>query len=164
MNKNEIKKAILSGELAHILREAVEGEIVNESELAYNVIKPLAAQYAKQEVVWGIWLDSNNRVRAVEELQRGTINQSAIYPREIVRRAIDIGATGIILAHNHPGGNPKPSQDDLQITKRLMLALYYVNVTMHDHIIVGAEGYKSMADDGTMAQMRHNLEQMLKLL
>jgi DNA repair protein RadC len=89
-------------------------------------------------------------VLAVEELFRGTINTASVFPREVVRRALDLGSAAIVAVHNHPSGNPEPSAEDRRVTDDLRKACQLLDITMLDHIIVGSNGYFSFADKRLM--------------
>ena len=86
-----------------------------------------------------IFLSSRNRVIADEEQSRGTINETSIYPREVIKRALSLNATAVILIHNHPSGNPSPSDADIRMTYEVMEAGMTLNIKVHDHIIIGKE-------------------------
>ncbi len=83
-----------------------------------------------------LFLDSKNSLIADEVQQRGTINHTPAYPREIVRRALELGAHGVILVHNHPAGDPSPSRDDIHVTKEIARAASALGLVLHDHLIV----------------------------
>ncbi len=87
---------------------------------------------------------------AYEELFQGTISSASIYPREVVKRALKLNAAAVILSHNHPSGNPEPSQSDIHITDRLCKALALLDIRVLDHIIVGGSKTISMADKGML--------------
>lgn len=95
-----------------------------------------------------LFLDVKNVLIADEEQQRGTINHTPVYPREVVKRALELGASAIILVHNHPSGNPTPSQADIQMTRTIQDAAKGVNIALHDHIIVANSGTVSFVDQG----------------
>ncbi len=86
-----------------------------------------------------LFLDKKNRLIADEVLGRGTVDHAPVYPREVVRRALELGATAVILAHNHPSGDPTPSQADIDMTREIVAAAKALGVVVHDHIIVGRE-------------------------
>lgn len=98
------------------------------------------------EVFAVVFLDSRHRMIAFEHLFRGTINQTNVHPREVVRRALHHNAAAVILAHNHPSGAAEPSADDHTITERLRDALALMDVRVLDHIIIGADAVVSMAE------------------
>ena len=97
-----------------------------------------------------LFLDVKNSLIADEEQQHGTVNHTPIYPREVVKRALELAASAIILVHNHPSGNPAPSQADIQMTKTISDAAKGVNIALHDHIIVAKEGVLSFKDQGLL--------------
>ena len=90
-----------------------------------------------------LFLDKKNALIADEALSNGTIDQTAVYPREIIKRALDVNASALILVHNHPSGDPEPSQMDITMTKDVTDACSRVGVRVHDHIIVGKFGQTS---------------------
>jgi DNA repair protein RadC len=100
------------------------------------------------EVFMALFLDAQNRVLAREELFRGTLTQTSVYPREVVKRALAHNAAGIILAHNHPSGAAEPSQADRWLTDQLKTALGLVDVKVLDHFIVAGAGGVSFAEHG----------------
>lgn len=95
-----------------------------------------------------LYLDTKNRLIDDHHVGDGSIDEAAIHPREVIRRAMDVGAAALILVHNHPSGNPSPSKADIQITKRIAEAGRLLGVTLHDHVIVGREGHVSMRAKG----------------
>jgi DNA repair protein RadC len=100
------------------------------------------------EVFMGVFLDTQNRVLAVEELFRGSLTQTSVYPREVVKRALAHNAGGLIFAHNHPSGVAEPSRADEMLTRILKDALQLVDVRVLDHLIVGHSGIMSFAERG----------------
>ena len=100
----------------------------------------------KEEVFKVVYLNSANIVLAVEDLFRGTVDQSAVYPREIIRRALELSASGLIFVHNHPSGDLSPSEDDLSLNRKLIEACLAVNLTPLDHLIIGSTGYFSFKE------------------
>ena len=97
-----------------------------------------------------LFLDSQHRLIAFERLFRGTVDGASVYPRVVVRRALELNAAALILTHNHPSGLPEPSSADTRITKRLKDALALVDVRVLDHVIVGTDGTSSMAESGLL--------------
>jgi len=84
-----------------------------------------------------LFLDNKNRLLADEAQARGTVNHTPVYPREVVKRALELHATALILVHNHPSGDPTPSRADVEMTAEIKAALKPVSVMLHDHVIVG---------------------------
>lgn len=89
------------------------------------------------EVFSAIFLNNRHRVICFEELAHGTINQATVYPREIIKKALDLNASAMILAHNHPSGHCEPSDSDKALTSQLKIALEHLNIKILDHFIVG---------------------------
>jgi DNA repair protein RadC len=83
-----------------------------------------------------------------EPMWEGSVDESAVYVREIVRRALDYHATAIILVHNHPSGDPQPSQQDIRLTRDIVEAARHLRISVHDHIIIGARGHSSLRSMG----------------
>ena len=97
-----------------------------------------------------LFLDKQNRMIGDEIVQRGTVDHTPVYPREVAHRALDRGATAIVLVHNHPSGNPAPSDADIRMTKSLKEALSPIGITVLDHLIVSAEGDTSFRTLGLL--------------
>ena len=95
-----------------------------------------------------LYLDTKNRLIDDHHVGDGSIDEASIHPREVIRRALDLGASALILVHNHPSGNPEPSRADIQITKRIAEAGRLLGVTVHDHVIIGREGHVSLRAKG----------------
>jgi DNA repair protein RadC len=110
-----------------------------------------------------VFLDAKNRVIFMDTLFEGTLTASSVYPREVVLAALNHHAAALIFAHNHPSGDPKPSQEDIAITRRLVFALKVVDITVHEHIIVGNNCYFSFADEGYMSQMHREYDLQVKV-
>ncbi len=91
-----------------------------------------------------LFLDKKNILIADEVQQTGTVDHTPVYPREVVRRALELSATAIILVHNHPSGDPTPSRADIEMTKTVIDSARPLNITVHDHIIIGRSGHASM--------------------
>jgi DNA repair protein RadC len=97
-----------------------------------------------------LYLDARNRLIADEQVSEGTTNEAAVHPREVIRRALDLGASALILVHNHPSGSPQPSRADIQITHRIMEAGQHLGVLVHDHVVIGREGHVSLKAKGLL--------------
>jgi DNA repair protein RadC len=103
----------------------------------------------RNEVFCVLALDSQNRLIAVEQVQRGSVNRTAVFPRQVAEACLKHRATAVILAHNHPGGGPLPSAADRQLTQRLRNILGDLDIVVHDHIIIaGQDQYYSFAETG----------------
>ena len=116
----------------------------------------------QREFFKAIFLDSKNRVISTETLSEGTLTASSVYPREVVQAALSHHAAAVIFAHNHPSGDPKPSQDDISITRQLVFAGRVMGITVHEHIIIGNNRFFSFADHGYMNQMNQDADALMK--
>jgi DNA repair protein RadC len=97
-----------------------------------------------------LFLDNRNRLIADEVQGRGTIDRAPAYPREVVRRALELHATGVILAHNHPSGEPTPSRDDISLTNDIVRAAQALGIRVVDHVIVGRGKWVSLRAEKLM--------------
>ena len=95
-----------------------------------------------------LYLDTRNRLILDHLASEGSVDEAAIHPREVIRKAFDIGATALILVHNHPSGDPEPSRADIQITNRIAEAGRLLNITVHDHVIIGRDRHVSLRAKG----------------
>lgn len=100
--------------------------------------------FAEREEFRILFLDKRNQLIADEVQQRGTVDHTPVYPREIVRRALELSATALILVHNHPSGDPTPSQADIRMTLDIQQIARPLGIAIHDHVIVGRNGHASL--------------------
>ncbi len=91
-----------------------------------------------------LFLDKKNRLIADEVQQVGTVDHTPVYPREVIRRALELSSTALILVHNHPSGDPAPSSADVRVTRDIVEAAKPLGITLHDHIIIGKSGHASL--------------------
>lgn len=103
-----------------------------------------AMAFAEKEQFRLLFLDKRNALIADEVQQSGTVDHTPVYPREVVKRALELSATAIILVHNHPSGDPTPSAADVRMTREIVDVAKPLGITVHDHIIVGREGHASL--------------------
>jgi DNA repair protein RadC len=103
-----------------------------------------AMAFEEREQFRILFLDKKNALIADEVQQTGTVDHTPVYPREVVRRALELSATAIILVHNHPSGDPTPSRADIDMTKTIIDSATPLGITVHDHIIIGKKGHASM--------------------
>jgi DNA repair protein RadC len=129
--KRQLKEKIIGKTVIHGPEDMIEYLSMSMSNL-------------KEEVFKVVYLNSANIVLAVEDLFKGTVDQSAVYPREIIKRAFELNASGLIFVHNHPSGNLKPSQNDLSLNQKLVDACLAVNLAPLDHLIISQTGYISL--------------------
>lgn len=95
-------------------------------------------------------LNARNMLLRDDHMGDGSIDEAAIYAREVVKRAVSLGSTGLILVHNHPSGSPEPSRQDIAVTRQIVDATRPIGVTVHDHIIIGTQGHSSMRAMGLL--------------
>ena len=107
-------------------------------------------QFERTEQFRVLFLDKKNRLIADEILGEGTVDRAPVYPREVIKRALTHEATAIILTHNHPSGDPMPSQSDINMTNQMIEAMKPIGVTVHDHLIIGRENIASFRTLGLM--------------
>ena len=106
--------------------------------MAYNAVEHLRV----------LFLNSTNRLLRDEVMAKGTVNQAPLYPREILKRALELGATALIVVHNHPSGDPTPCQADVKATAHLAAAARSLDIAVHDHLIVARTGWRSLRAEG----------------
>ena len=97
-----------------------------------------------------LFLDAKNRLIADEAQARGTVNHTPVYPREVVKRALELHATALILVHNHPSGDPTPSRADIEMTREVKQAAAALGITLHDHLIIGRDEPLSFRREGLL--------------
>ena len=146
----EVNQAHLLRTAKRCIREQLGSELtpLTSPNAARDLVQVLIGDL-EHEVFLAIWLDNRHRVIAHEVLFHGTINQAAVYPREVVKAALKHNAAAAIIAHNHPSGNPEPSQADLAITRKLQSALELIDIRLLDHLIAG-ESVVSLAERGQL--------------
>jgi DNA repair protein RadC len=125
-----------------------KGEFLNGTEAAISFLTALERKDIENFVA--IYLDIKNKVIGLYQIE-GTVSQCPIHPREVVRRALLVGAGALILAHNHPSGNPEPSAEDMKVTSSIQKAARMFDMELYDHIIIGEAGkFHSMRETGTL--------------
>ena len=110
----------------------------------------MALAEEKTEQFHLLFLDRKNTLIADERQQSGTVDHAPVYPREVVKRALELNASAIIMVHNHPSGDPTPSRDDVAITKAVAAAAEKLGILLHDHIVVGRSGHASLRSLGLL--------------
>lgn len=123
-----------------LLRPRVGGADVISSWGALVDYLTAKAAYGSIEQFRVIYLDRKNKLIADEAQQKGTVDHTPVYPREVAKRALELNASAVVVCHNHPSGDPKPSQPDIDMTRRIKEALAAVGITLHDHVIVSRGG------------------------
>ena len=127
-----------------LLETRIEGRPILSSWDALGDYLQAAMAHSPVEEVRLLFLNAKNLLLANEALWRGSVDEAAVHVREVIARAIALGATAIIIVHNHPSGDPSPSQQDIRLTKDLIEAGRHMKITVHDHVIVGTQGRSSM--------------------
>ncbi len=116
----------------------------------------------KREVLMAIFLDASHAIIDTEVVAEGTLNSSTVYPRELIKPALARHAAALVIAHNHPSGNPAPSAEDRRLTRHLYLALYLVGIRLLDHLIVaGSAPPYSFADHGLISEIANDCTALL---
>lgn len=130
-------------------QEIPEKPQISSSKDAYQILKLHLADLRTEEF-WAIFLNQSNKVIHIAQLTQGGINQSIVDIRIVFKTALDHFATGIIISHNHPSGNLKPSAEDIQITKKIKEAGNLMSIQLLDHLIITQNSYLSFADEGLL--------------
>jgi len=149
-----------SGKFARMVKEEAKGKEISNAVTAYHTLKPLFAENDDVEALYCIFLNGENKVLAIEKMFSGTINCANIFPREIVKRVLALKAGAILIAHNHPSGDTKPSAEDRAITWKVIFSLMTIDVLLHDHLIVG-NGYHSLSDEDWMRTAKDECQKFL---
>ena len=132
------------------LQEKLASGVTLGSPQAVRDYLRLRLQSLEHEVFVGVFLDAQNRLLAIEDLFRGTLTQTSVYPREIIKRALSHNAASLIFAHNHPSGIAEPSRADEMLTQTLKQALALVDVKVLDHFVIGSGNALSFAERGLL--------------
>jgi len=134
----------------YLQKRLAAGAVLHNSAALFDYLYQ-SMQDKKREQFKVVFLDAKNRVLGIQTLFEGTLTASSVYPREVVRAALDHHAAALIFAHNHPSGDPQPSPEDTALTKKLIAACRLMGLTVHEHIIIGGGRYFSYADSGQIA-------------
>lgn len=151
--KNSFALHFVHGVAGHYLKERLHGKrfLHSSGEVAEYLIHSMRG--LKKEVLTVIFLDASHAIIDSEVVAEGTLNVNTVYPREIIKRAIEFNAAALIIAHNHPSGSLQPSAQDIKLTKTLGLLCRYMQLQLLDHLIIG-DGSYSFADNGLMETVR----------
>jgi DNA repair protein RadC len=141
-------KAIHAG-MCLVLREPIQRRIEIGSFTALTDYVGLSIKHESVEVLRVLYLDRKNGL-ICDEASRGTVDHVPLYPREVVRRALELGASAVILVHNHPSGDPTPSPSDASLSQEVQRALSVMNIPLHDSLIVGRNGFTSLRSLGKL--------------
>ena len=127
-----------------LLETRIEGRPILSSWDALGDYLQAAMAHSPVEEVRVLFLNAKNLLLANEAMWRGSVDEASVHVREVISRAIALGATAIIIVHNHPSGDPSPSQQDIRLTRDLIDAGRHMHIAVHDHVIVGTQGRSSM--------------------
>ncbi|MEI7669940.1 MAG: DNA repair protein RadC [Pseudomonadota bacterium] len=127
--------------------EASQGKIIQSWTSLLDYCR-VSMGHKKIEEFRVLFLNNKNALISDEVQQSGTINHAPVYPREVVKRALDLNASAIILAHNHPSGDPNPSKEDIEITRQIITAATSLGISVHDHLIIAGNKYYSFKSSG----------------
>ncbi len=141
----------------YLERQLTERDVIQNAKELFNYLR-LRHGGARRERFDVLYLDAKNRVLGGETLFEGTLTQSAVYPRAVVEAALSHKAAALIFAHNHPSGDPNPSRDDVAVTRELVFACRMVDITVHEHLIIGEDRYFSFADEGYIKEMNRQFD------
>ena len=147
MHTVEAEDQIVAKALLILSRRCAPGEAMGSPETVKQYLTVRAALHSR-EVFGCMFLDAQNCILACEDMFAGTLTQTSVYPREVVRRCMELNACSIIFTHNHPSGNPTPSRADEMLTSTLKTALSLVDVRVLDHVITAGGQALSMAEKG----------------
>lgn len=129
--------------------EVIEAPVLNNWDRLMAYLNAAMAR-ERTEQFRVLFLDTRNRLVADEAQARGTVNHTPVYPREVVKRALELHATALILVHNHPSGDPTPSMADREMTREVKAAAAVLSITLHDHVIVGNGSWFSFRQAGQL--------------
>jgi DNA repair protein RadC len=142
-------KLVQAASLRLLKRTVVEKPVLDRWDVVTDYLVA-ALGHERVEQFRVLFLDNRNRLLADEILGRGTVNHAPVYPREIVRRSLELHATGVILCHNHPSGDPTPSRDDIAMTAEIRRAVEVLRIVVHDHLIVAGQQCVSFRREGLL--------------
>lgn len=142
-------QAVLEMARRHLSEVLVQGDVFTRADEVKQFLQ-CQLQQRQQEVFAALFLDSQHRLLAYEELFRGTVDSAAVYPREVAKRALEHNAAAVILAHNHPSGFAEPSQADKSITRDLQQSLRLLDIRVLDHMVIGRGQVVSFVELGLL--------------
>ena len=142
-------KTVEASIVAMTREEVMNRPVISSWDALVRYLRSVMAR-DKREQVRVLFLDKKNALIADEAQSVGTIDHAPIYPREVVKRALDLHASAIILAHNHPSGDPKPSKGDIKMTREIVEACAKLDIAVHDHVVIGRFGHVSFKSMGLL--------------
>lgn len=145
----------------YLEKKLIHKDAINDSKMLFDYLYHSIGD-KKREIFKVIFLNSKNQVIAARTISEGTLTASSVYPREVIQAAISHDSAALIFAHNHPSGDPKPSPEDVAITRQLVFAGKVMGMVVHEHLIIGDNRYFSFADQGYITRMNREFDQLLE--
>jgi DNA repair protein RadC len=142
-------KAVQSAAIGLLRSEVMDRPVINSWDKLMDYLHAVLARETVEHFRV-LYLDTRNRLKADEAQARGTVNHTPVYPREVVKRALELEATALILVHNHPSGDPTPSRADIEMTRAVQKATTALGIALHDHVIVGNGRWLSFRQQGLL--------------
>jgi DNA repair protein RadC len=133
----------------YLAEKMLKKDVVSSPEAVKNYLK-LKVSGLKDEVFMVIYLDTKNQVISSEIMHKGTVDETAVYPRNILKRALELHASGMILVHNHPSGFSSPSDDDIRLTNAIREVVRTLNLRLLDHMVIAKDGCFSFVEQGML--------------
>ncbi len=143
----------------YLEKKLIHKDAINDSRALFDYLHHHIGD-KRRESFKVIFLNSKNQVIAADTISEGTLTASSVYPREVIQAALSHDAAALIFAHNHPSGDPKPSPEDLAVTRQLVFAGKVMGMVVHEHIIIGDNHYFSFADQGYIESMSREFEKL----
>jgi DNA repair protein RadC len=150
-------KDLKSGKFARMIIKESKGQYLKGSTDAFYVMKPIFAEVDDIERMYCIFMDNKNNVLSIDKVAQGSLTSAAVYPRELIKLALKHKAGSVVISHNHPSGDPQPSNEDKVLTLKLAFAFKSVDINLLDHIVVG-DSYYSFADNGMMEEINRKFQ------
>ncbi len=143
----------------YLEKKLIDKDAINDSKALFDYLYHHIGD-KRREFFKVIFLNSKNQVIAADTISEGTLTASSVYPREVIQAALSHDAAALIFAHNHPSGDPKPSSEDVAVTRQLVFAGKVMGMVVHEHIIIGDDHYFSFADQGYIERMNREFENL----
>jgi DNA repair protein RadC len=143
----------------YLEKKLIHKDAINDSKALFDYLYHSIGD-KNREFFKVIFLNSKNQVIAANTISEGTLTASSVYPREVIQAALGHAAAALIFAHNHPSGDPKPSSEDVAVTRQLVFAAKVMGMVVHEHLIIGDNQYFSFADQGYIARMNREFDRL----
>jgi DNA repair protein RadC len=143
----------------YLEKKLIHKDAINDSKVLFDYLYH-SIRDKNREFFKVIFLNSKNEVIAAETTSEGTLTASSVYPREVIQAALSHDAAALIFAHNHPSGDPKPSAEDVAVTRQLVFAGKVMGIVVHEHLIIGDNRYFSFADQGYITRMNREFDKL----